>query len=160
MAQQLGKFVLVNLVAQGTFEFQFFPQRISTDGRTNWPAQDVTTGAKPLFYMNREPRRITISDLYLDKSDRNESLKPQIDALFALQAETAQGTPPLLLAIWGDRQERVVLEELTVDEEFFAPSGVPIRARVSLTLTEVQADALPARLPSVSPARPVFGPQP
>jgi hypothetical protein len=138
MSKQTGRFVLVNLFNHGTFEFQFFPQRIETSRRANWQAQEVTTGTKPLFYFNRDPRRLVLNELWLDKSDKNISIKPEIDLLFALQDETrAGGTPPSLLALWGDRQELVVLEELSVEEQFFAQQGFPIRARVNMTLIEV-----------------------
>ena len=138
-AQQRGKFVLVNLCAGGTFVFDWFPTApIEQSRRANWNEQDTTIGTKPLFYANRDPRKLEIREVWLDKTDLSQSVKPQIEALLALQDEVCEGTPPPLLAIWGDYQERVVLEEARIEQMFHAPSGIPIRARVSLSLKEVQ----------------------
>jgi hypothetical protein len=142
-AQQRGKFVLINLCGGGTFIFDWFPtQPIELSRRANWPEQDTTTGTKPLFYMNRDPRHLDIREVWLDKSDDNQSVKPQMEALLALQDETCEGTPPPLLALWGDRQERVILEEVRFEETFHRQDGTPIRARASLSLKEIQGDGV------------------
>ncbi|GEM_PF-3195947 len=134
-----GKFILINLCGGGVFQFQWFPTGpIEVSRRANWSEQDTTTGTRPLFYFNRDPRRLEIREVWLDKTDTNQSIKPEIEAILALQNETCEGTPPPLLAVWGDRQERCVLEEARIEETFHAPEGHPIRARVSLSLKEVQ----------------------
>ena len=136
--QNFGKFVLINLCGGGVFRFDFFPNGIDLSQHANWPEQDTTTGPKPLFYSNRDPRRIEVREVWLDKTDTNESLKPQMDALFHLQDETCEGTPPPLLAVWGDRQQRVILDDIRFEEVFHAPAGFPIRARCAMTLKELQ----------------------
>lgn len=136
-----GKFVLINLCAGGTYTFQYFPTApIELSRRANWQEQDTTIGTKPLFYFNRDPRRLEVPEVWLDTTDTNESLTAQIEALLALQDESCEGTPPPLLAIWGDRQERVILEEVRFGERFHAPGGHPIRVQVSLSLKEIQED--------------------
>lgn len=132
---------LINLDGGGNFVFQFFPATVSTTDRANWEPQDTTIGVKPLFYANREPRSIEFPELYLDTTTTNASLTPQIKALQSLFEETANGTPPKLLAAWGDRHERCVLQELTVEEIFFHREGHPIRARIRMTLQQVQGDS-------------------
>lgn len=160
-----GQFMLVD-ATKGTaaFIFQYFPSPVSTAGRANWNAADVTQGAKPLFYFNREPHRLTVGGLVLDNTDTGESLTPQIRELFALLEEAERGTPPLLLAAWGDRQLRCVLEELNIDEEFFDEGGEPLRARVGLSLVEVQGQRTSTSAQEIEDAEPagatVFGPQP
>ena len=142
-AQQSGKFVLINLCAGGSFIFNFFPtQPIEVSRRANWEEQNTTIGTKPLFYMNRDPRRPEIREVWLDKTDTNESITPQLEALLALQDEVCEGTPSPLLVIWGDRQERCVLEDIHIEETFHRRDGAPIRARVSLSLKEIQGDAV------------------
>jgi hypothetical protein len=137
--QQSGHLVLINLCGGGVFTFEWFPTApIETSRRANWPEQDTTIGTKPLFYANRDPRLTGVHEVWLDKTDSNGSVTPEIEALFALQDEVCEGTPPPLLALWGDRQERVVLEELRVEEMFHRDDGTPMRARLSLQLKEVQ----------------------
>lgn len=139
---EAGKFQLVNLEGPGSFIFRFFPHTNRSDDRANWEAQDTTIGTKPLFYANSEPRRLSFDELWLDVSDgfaAFDSITEDIKALRALKTEIAKtGAPPVLLAIWGDRQERVVLEQLTIEEQFpFARNGNPMRAKVSLQLLEL-----------------------
>lgn len=135
---RVGKFVLVNLCAGGVFTFKYFPTAIELSRRANHEEQDTTIGTKPLFYFNRDPRRLEVREVWLDRTDTGESIKPEIEALLALQDESCEGAPPPLLAVWGDRQERVVLEEVRFEEQFHAPAGFPMRARCSLSLKEVQ----------------------
>lgn len=132
-------FSLINLAESGVFEFQFFPAKISFSDRNNWEAQNTTIGVKPLFYANREPRRITVDDVWFDNTDIGEPIL--LDDLFKLMQENPErGTPPPLLAVWGEHQERVVLEEIEVSEEFFNEDGGTLRARLRLTLMQIQPD--------------------
>lgn len=136
-----GKFQLVNLEGAGSFIFKFFPRMNRSDDRANWEPQDTTIGTKPLFYANREPRRLSFDELWLDVSDgfsAFDSITEDIAALRALMTDNAKtGAPPVLQAIWGDRLEIVVLEQLTIEEQYpFSPDGNPMRAKVSLQLLE------------------------
>lgn len=128
--------VLVNLDDGESYVFQFFPNKVSTNDQSNWQAQDVTTGVKPLQYGNREPQRIEIPDVLLDGSDTGESVEPDIKELRSLLLEKDGGVPPALLYICGRDQRRVVLVELRVERELFNQQGEPVRARASLTLQE------------------------
>ena len=139
-----NNFRLVNLEGADGFTFKHFPSGIESSARANWQAQDVTVGTKPLYYGSREPRQIRLDDLWLDNTDTGDSVTPDIETLFRLMEEVeGKGRPPALLAMWGDRQERCVLTDLTVFEQFFLFEGTPIRARVSLTLLQFQEDTQP-----------------
>lgn len=131
---------LINLENQQAFTFQFFPADVQATDRANWQAQETTIGVKPLFYGNREPRVLNFPELWLDNTDTNESLTPQIKELRSLMEETEKGTPPALLAAWGDRNERCVLQELSIEEKFFTSDGYPIRVRVAVTLIQFQPE--------------------
>jgi hypothetical protein len=134
-------FVLIHLEGANSFVFEFFPKEIQSTDRSNWEVQDISRGVKPLFYANSEPRRIQVPELVLDGTRTNEVINDQIDALRLLKTEVASlGRPPALLAVWGDRQQRCVMEECTVTETFFTPGGNPLRARVSLQLVELQEE--------------------
>lgn len=140
-SRRAGKFALINLCAGGVYTFQYFPTApIEGSRRANWEEQNTTIGTKPLFYFNRDPRRLDVPEFWLDNTDTNASLTPEIEALYALQDESCEGTPPPLLAVWGDRQERCILEEVRFPEMFHAAPGHPIRVKVSLSLKELQED--------------------
>jgi Contractile injection system tube protein len=141
MSMQLGKFVLTNLEGPGGFVFSRFPAGVETSGRVNWQPQETTIGVKPLFYANREAKQTRLDDLWLDNTDNNDSVTPDIEALYRLMEELPdKGRPPVLLASWGDRTERCVMQDLTVAEQLFLTDGTPIRARVSITLVQFQEE--------------------
>ncbi|MBA3242349.1 MAG: hypothetical protein H0T60_14055 [Acidobacteria bacterium] len=146
MSAQVNSLVLVNLEGSESFIFRFFPSSIEVGARANWRAQDVTIGVKPLAYANREPRQIRFDGLWLDNTHTGDSITPEIEQLTKMMEETVRGTPPPLLALWGDRQERCVLEELTVVEEFFNADGTPIRASLQMSLLQLQEES-PAPAP-------------
>lgn len=132
--------ILINLENQGAFVFEFSPASLRTSDRANWQPQETTVGVKPLFYMNREPRQIEFPEVYLDNTMTGESLTGKIEELRMLLEETEKGTPPVLLVGWGDRNERCVLEELSIEECFFNSANEPTRARVSLSFLQIQPD--------------------
>jgi phage protein U len=101
---------------------------------------------KPLLYGNREPKRISVDELLLNGTEKNRSIRREITGLLALQEETERGTPPILGVVYGDYQQRVVLEEVDITEKQFLRSGEPVVALVSLTLIEVQAGNIKPRL--------------
>lgn len=141
MAATRLAFVLINLEGAGSFFFDFFPKEIQTTSRAAWEPQDVTIGMKPIFYANREPRRISVAEVWLDRTDLQESIQPDIENLEGLQREDPKlGRPPALLAIWGEEQFRCVLEEVTVSRKWFSGEGDPLRASVSLQLLELQEE--------------------
>ena len=151
---QVGSLVLVNLEGRESFIFRFFPSSIETETQVNWNPQNVTHGTKPLFYSNTEPTRLTFDELWLDNTMTRDSLTPEIAQLLALARPVeGRGTPPVLLVQWGDRRERVVLERVTIQEQFFTPEGNPIRARASLTLIEIQDDSARLRPVETPPAQ-------
>lgn len=133
-------FALINLENQQSFVFQFFPANVQSSDRANWQPQETTIGIKPLFYANREPRQLNFPELWLDNTDTNKSLTPTIKELRELMEETEKGTPPALLAIWGDRNERCVLQELSIEEKFFTPDGYPIRVLIRMSLIQLQPE--------------------
>jgi hypothetical protein len=137
---------LVNLDTGQAWAFQFFPKSLGIEDRANWEAADVTMGTRPLMYANREPQRISIDEVWLDSSDAGVSLTEEIEGLRSLMKETNQRTPPALRLICGDWQQRVVLEEMKVEEQLFDRSGNPLRARISLSFIEhVQIERVTVR---------------
>jgi hypothetical protein len=153
MSTPFDTFALTNLEGAGGFTFIHFPSGIETSARANWQPQEVTIGTKPLFYANREPRQIRVDDLLLDNTMTGDSVTPDIQALFRLMEELEnKGRPPALLARWGDREERCVLTELNVSEQFFLLDGTPIRARISITLLQFQDE------PSINRGQPAPAP--
>ena len=136
-----GKFALISLETPDAFIFELFPKNIQTTHRANWEPQEVTRGMKPLFYSNGEPARLSVPECWLEGSRTNTPINDDIQKLLALKNEVPRlGRPPALLVSWGDEQLRCVMEEVTIDREFFARGGDPLRARCSLQLVELQEE--------------------
>jgi hypothetical protein len=135
----MSSFQLIDLDSDISFTFQFFPERIRTSDRANWTAQETTIGVKPLFYGNREPIQISVDELILDNTESNISLRADLEDLRYLVTEVEQkGTPPPLLAVWGENRVRCVLTDLSIEEEEFTQEGEPLRARIRLELLQLQ----------------------
>lgn len=149
-----GECLLVNLSKRvggpgpSYIRFQIFPTEIASEDGANWEQQDTMGGVKPLMYANRNPQQITIDELWLDRTETNESVTPDIEDLRSLMREAIYGArthPPLLLFACGDWKQKCVLQSLSVKRQFFSKDGIPLRAQVSLTLLEVQEVERPAR---------------
>ena len=101
----------------------------------------MTRGMKPLVYANGEPTRLSIPECWLEGARTNTAINDDIQKLLALKTENAKlGRPPALLAAWGDEQLRCVMEEVSIDREFFMSGGDPLRAQLSLQLVQSQQD--------------------
>jgi Contractile injection system tube protein len=136
-----SRFQLIDLGSDFAFEFPFFPENIRMNGRANWEPQNTTIGVKPLFYGNCEPMRISVQDLHLDSTETATSLKPDLDLLRLFKTELEEGgPPPAMMAIWGDHNERCVLEELTIEQILFDDQGNCIRAKIGIELIELQPE--------------------
>ena len=84
-------------------------------------------------------------DLVFDTSDEG-----QTDAPVSVRTKTAivekfvvtqkgKASPPKLRFSWGDLEIDGVVSDLSIDFDHFSPGGVPLRAKVSLSLTEQDA---------------------
>lgn len=133
-------FQLLDIESEFALEFPLFPEQITTSGRANWEPQEVTMGKKPLFYANTDPLRISINEVYFDYTDSNVSAAPDIDLMRYLMTEFEGKPPGALLAIWGEREIRCVLTDLTIEETMFNDDGNPTRLKCSLELLELQED--------------------
>lgn len=134
-----GTLTLLNLIGSEAIEFATFPTQIQTEDGTNWDEIDVASHTKPLVYANRNPQQVTIDDLLLDGKLSNQSVESQIEQLRDLMKEGDNGMPPPLQVLTEGWSQRVVLKDMRVTREFFKESGAVTRARVSLTLLELQS---------------------
>lgn len=136
-----GKFQLIDIGSDFAYEFPFFPETIRSMEGANWQPQETTIGIKPLFYANGEPRGVSVDELYLDSTDTDTSLKPDLDLLRLFKTELEEGgPPPPMLAVWGDNEFRCVLTRLDIEEIYFNPEGLCTRAKIGIELLELQPD--------------------
>jgi hypothetical protein len=147
----MAQFQLIDLTSNASFTFRYFPVTVRTEDRVNWEPQDLASGRKPLFYANRDGMSISVPELYLDGTDTDRNIKPDLDDLRLLMEEIdGTGMPPPLMAIWGAHKERCVMSGCTIEENMFNHDGEVTRAKISLELMELQPDgeATTVRVPT------------
>ncbi len=125
------------------FAFTRFPRQLDSDDQANWEEIDLAGFVKPLQYANTNPQTIEIPEVWLDSSDSGTSILPDIERLRALMRPGKNGAPPRLQFVCGDWEAIVVLKSLKTERTRFTSQNVQTRAKLSLTLCEVQG-TLPA----------------
>lgn len=89
---------------------------------------------------------VNIKDIIYDTYETGESVKPYIAQLTKATKfiETAEPKrPPIYLLMWGENNFLLCfVENLKYQLTLFKPDGTPVRARVSLTLKQVDPEQL------------------
>jgi hypothetical protein len=123
-----------------------FPESIETSHGANWREQDTVGGVQPLFYVNSAPGELSIGGLLLDGTSIGASVAPDIERLTEmLRPKEGGGTPPVLIASWGDEKFYGVLVSLNIKRLLCDDEGNPLRALADLRLRELQGAARPRR---------------
>jgi hypothetical protein len=139
------KLILINLRRAGTFQFDLsegdvalpFPASIKTSDRANWEFIDTINGTKPPQFANREAQKISFDEAWLSTVGTTETITGAVEQLRALLDEKRAGSPPPLQMICGDWRVRCTLEELEIDRTTFTTENNQQRAKVSMTLFEL-----------------------
>jgi hypothetical protein len=94
-----------------------------------------------------------ITELLADTSDTLEDVrKLYTDPLRDLmRIEKAMHAPPIVRLSWGGQAFKGVIEALNITYTLFTPEGVPIRAKLSLTLKEYRPVKVQLKDPKESP---------
>lgn len=117
----------------------WFPERLTSSDSINFESLDVAGGAKPAFYANREAQEIELENLTIDGTGTNKSIEPLIEQILNWrETDSRFGSPPPLQILTADSALKVVLTSASIEREFYSPEGVCLRARVSLTFTELR----------------------
>ncbi|WP_329619229.1 LysM peptidoglycan-binding domain-containing protein [Streptomyces sp. NBC_01255] len=133
----------------GEVKFQFNPDQLQLSRSANWhtePAVAYTRGAPPKF-TGSQPAQLQL-DVFLDRSGdpTSNDVQQQVELLLSCCEVTQQSisakapSPPWVKFSWGSFSTvRFVAYVTSVSATYtlFSPSGIPIRATCSLSLTEV-----------------------
>jgi hypothetical protein len=126
--------------------FQFNPNELKYSRQSNLnPSEGARTeeGITKVSFANPAPCTLTISNIILDtyetKGNVSDKLKPYREAvLFAKSGEHAGQRPPIYVFQWGGTESlRCFVQSLDYTLTMFDSSGTPVRAKVNLTLKEV-----------------------
>lgn len=147
---------------------QYNPKELSFDKSFGWSKHDGTKGEKPAMeFTGAEPRSTSIElvfDGYEDAelairkpteskiSQVSKTVKDAVETLMTLASvrdpkekkDEKLRRPHIVLVVWGDTFMRGVIESVNAKYTMFDPTGVPLRATVTVKIKEL-ADDMEAR---------------
>ncbi len=110
-------------------------------------------GLTKISFANPAPCTLTISNIIINTYEGNDSVMVYLEIFkqsvrFAKSGAYAQKRPPVYIFMWGENEPlRCFVESLDYSVTMFKPNGTPVRAKVNLTLKEVDK---PTSSPSMS----------
>jgi hypothetical protein len=129
----------------------FNPKEYTITKSSSWNAKQAAgVSLPPVQYGGGSPRELSF-EILLDDLEGTHEVEPDVNRLFlAMEAnpatapQTGKGnptaSPPKLTFSWGATLSfEAALKSLSVQYVRFAPDGTPIRAKVKLTLVQVEA---------------------
>ncbi|NET55088.1 MAG: hypothetical protein F6K47_02460 [Symploca sp. SIO2E6] len=139
-----------------TIKFMFNPNQLSFSQNINLTKDNGARTKKGLSKVNfayPEPCSLTIKDIVFDTYEDGTNvlsyLKPFAKAVyFAEGGEGKEKRPPTYIFVWGKQDYlNCFLTSLNYTLTLFLPDGTPVRAKVDLTLEEIDE---PVEKPSMS----------
>jgi len=133
-------------------EFSFNPTELSFSRaiRVNEESGARTESGYPkISFAYPEPRSLTISNLVLDAAETEKSIVPELEKFlaaleFATSGEAEGKRPPVYIFTWGSQNYmRCFVESIAYRLTLFLTDGTPVRARIDLTLKEVDGAIAP-----------------
>jgi hypothetical protein len=129
------------LQGEGAVEVQFNPTSLKIS-RTNNPDSAKTTQGPKRQHTAPQPATLTF-DLEFDTAEIAEGGTGKAKDVRSLTADVRKfvspqkaDAPPRILFEWGPLRFPGIVTNLTEDIDYFAPDGTPLRAKLSITITE------------------------
>lgn len=145
---ELAKATLTNLddAPNKAIEIMFNPTQYSISKSNSWESVKVTGSNVPrMEFTSGGSIVLTLNDLTFDTYEDDEDVRKHTDKFLALtkispktvDKTTGIGRPPRVLFGWGkDVKFESVITSLSIDFVLFNSDGVPVRAKMSITLQE------------------------
>ena len=137
-----------NLDKGGTFQVQFNPKEFKLNDKANWTVSKELEKGKPMLtYEKGDPSTVTM-ELIFDSTDTGgdvyaKFVRPLRGFLYPnVEDEDTEGKsmvrPPYCKFVWGNFTFDCIVESLAASAIMFSQDGTPLRAKVSLTLKQVE----------------------
>ncbi len=140
-----------------TLEFMFNPASIKTSQELKMKERTANQDATVVEYAGTNPVCLTIPEAWFDTYEENCSVREKyIDKLEKLMIYIKDvHVVPVVVFVWGDftgtsatNPDYVFfLKKLDVEYTMFLPSGMPVRAKVNMSLEQIQNPKLDKRSP-------------
>lgn len=127
-------------------EFMFNPTQLDFSQTINLNkdgAARTGRGLPKVSFAYPEPCTLTISNIIFDTYEDSSSVLIHLKKFekavnFAEAGSGANKRPPVYIFTWGDQQYiRCFVKSLNYSLTMFLPDGTPVRAKISITLEEV-----------------------
>lgn len=144
----LVKAQLISSDGGGTIEFMFNPTELNFSRKINLTSDSgarTKNGLPKVNFANPEPCTLSISDILLDTYEQGggKSVLPNIEQFekalkFAESGSDKGKRPPTYVFTWGKHQYiRCFITTLNYKLTMFLSDGTPVRAKLNLTLQEI-----------------------
>lgn len=142
----LVKAQLISQDGGGTIEFQFNPNQLAFCAKINLTKDSGARTGRGLPKVNfayPDPVTLSIKDLTFDTYEQQTSVITLLSQFekavnFAQAGEADKKRPPTYVFTWGSYQYiRCFVTSLNYTLTMFLPDGTPVRAKVDLTLEEI-----------------------
>ncbi|HEY9649508.1 MAG TPA: hypothetical protein V6C95_02515 [Coleofasciculaceae cyanobacterium] len=129
-----------------TIEFMFNPSELSFQqsvALNNGDGARTKSGKPKVSFAKPEPCTLTLSNILFDTYEQGTTVLTYIQKFIKAMefADRGDGTgerPPIYLFTWGDnRYLRCFIQQITYKFTLFLPNGTPVRAKVDMTLKQV-----------------------
>ncbi|MBW4557876.1 MAG: phage tail protein [Trichormus sp. ATA11-4-KO1] len=127
-------------------EFMFNPNQLDFAQQINLTKSSgarTGRGLPKVSFAYPEPCKLTINNIIFDTYEESTSVLTHLKKFekavnFAEAGEGREKRPPIYVFTWGDQQYiRCFVQSLNYSLTLFLPDGTPVRAKVNLTLEEV-----------------------
>ncbi|GAB4188703.1 MAG: hypothetical protein Fur006_29370 [Coleofasciculaceae cyanobacterium] len=142
----LVKAQLISQDGGGTIEFQFNPNQLAFSARINLTKDSGARTGRGLPKVNfayPDPVTLSIKDVIFDTYEQGTSVLPLLSKFekavnFAEAGKNKEKRPPTYVFTWGSHQYiRCFVTSLNYTLTMFLPDGTPVRAKVDLTVEEI-----------------------
>jgi nucleoid-associated protein YgaU len=145
---QLNKLKIKNLDNKDEFEVLFNPSEYTIEDASKWQEQTGNRRRPELQYTGGDRRRLAM-DLFFDTYEKQEDVRVHTSKLAKLLAVTTDDKnngkrPPTLQLTWGPEFTeagfpfKCVLESLKQQFTLFMGTGMPVRAKCSVSFKEYE----------------------
>ena len=135
----LEKATIINLETGAKIKVQFNPEGYSLGGENQFALANVPGRSAPLLqfsYGNLRTLEMELSfDTYEDPTDQDVRVQTSM-VVGLLDINPQTHAPPVLMFLWGKLKFRCVLAKASQRYIMFLPTGVPVRAKVQVSLQE------------------------
>jgi nucleoid-associated protein YgaU len=135
----LEKATIINLETGAQVQVQFNPEEYSLSGENQFALANVPGRSGPLLQFAFGNLRTVEMELFFDtyEDPNNKDVRVQTSRVVdLLNIDPQTHAPPVLMFLWGKLKFRCVLAKANQRFIMFLPTGVPVRAKVQVTLQE------------------------